>query len=514
MSKTRSKIRRLSGTSCVGTAWTARSAGTRPGRNSSRTCGPTISISSWPIARSPNFSGLHALALAHEYAPETPFIFVSGTIGEEIAIESLRNGATDYVLKSQLSRLPAAVRRSIQEVQQRERNRDMEKRLQQAQNLESVGTLAGGIAHDFNNLLTIIKGHASLLKRECTSPERVREISAIIDHASVRGSDLVREMLAFARQSGGVFVQTDFNGLVREAARMMRAPLGPRITLELALDESLPSILVDTGQVERIIINLIANARDALPHGGRIVVSTGRITDSSAVPCLERLPRCDYAYLQVTDNGTGMSEEVRSRIFEPFFTTKPKGKGTGLGLPVVYGVMQMHHGCIDVISTPGRGTSVELYFPLVTQEDAPREPQPAATPLVTRGTETLLVVDDEPDVLSFLRLLFEAEGYRVLTAGGAEEALALFGQHREEIQLLFSDLGLPTLSGYDLSEILQRLRPGLKCVLGSGYADTEVREHLNDTGFIAKPYGAETVLATIRAALDDVPLPQPRQLHE
>jgi two-component system cell cycle sensor histidine kinase/response regulator CckA len=453
----------------------------------------------------PNFSGLHALALAHQYAPETPFIFVSGTIGEEIAIESLRNGATDYVLKNQLSRLPAAVRRSIQEVEQRERNRDMERRLQQAQNLKSVGTLAGGIAHDFNNLLTIIKGHASLLKRECETPARVREISAIIDHAAVRGSDLVREMLAFARESGGIFALADFNHMVRESAGMMRAPLGPRISLELALDESLPPILVDTGQVERIIINLIANARDALPHGGRIVVSTGRVTESSAVPCLKGLPLREYAYLQVTDNGTGMTEETRSRIFEPFFTTKARGSGTGLGLPVVYGVMQMHHGAIEVTSAPGQGTTVELYFPLITAEENPRVHQPPAAPRATRGSETLLVVDDEPDVLSFLRLMLEAEGYRVLTAANAEEALALFGKHRDEIQLLFSDLGLPTLSGYDLSEILQRLRPGMKCVLGSGYADAEVREHLHDAGFIAKPYTPETTLATIRAALDDAP---------
>jgi signal transduction histidine kinase len=453
----------------------------------------------------PNFSGLHALALAHEYTPEIPFIFVSGTIGEEIAIESLRNGATDYVLKGQLSRLPAAVRRAMEEAYQRERNRDMEKRLQQAQNLESVGTLAGGIAHDFNNILTIIKGHASLLKRECESPDRVQEISAIIDHAAVRGSDLVREMLAFARQSGGVFALADFNQLVREAAGMMRAPLGPRISLEMALDQALPPLLVDTGQIERIIINLIANARDALPHGGRIVVSTGQVTESSSVPCLERLPKRDYAYLQVSDNGTGMTEETRCRIFEPFFTTKAKGKGTGLGMPVVYGVMQMHSGAIEVTSAVGKGTSVELYFPLITEEDQPPARRPVEAPKATRGTETLLVVDDEPEVLSFLRLVLEAEGYRVLTAGNAEEALALFGQHRDDIQLLFSDLGLPTLSGYDLSEILQRLRPGLKCVLGSGYADTEVKEHLHDAGFLAKPYAPETVLATIRAALDESP---------
>ncbi len=450
----------------------------------------------------PGFSGLQALALAHEYAPETPFIFVSGTIGEEIAIESLRNGATDYVLKGQLSRLPTAVRRSIQEVEQRERNREMEKRLQQAQKLESVGTLAGGIAHDFNNILTIIKGHASLLERECETPERVREISAIIDHAAVRGSDLVREMLAFARQSGGVFNLNDFSALVREAVEMMRAPLGPRIQLETALDQSLPPLLLDSGQVERILVNLITNARDALPHGGRIVVSTGRINEPATVPCLQGLPMREYAYLQVSDNGTGMTEETRRRIFEPFFTTKAKGKGTGLGMPVVYGVMQMHNGTIDIRSEVGKGTSVELYFPLITEEAHPQVRPPAAAPRDTRGHETLLVVDDEPEVLSFLRIMLEAEGYHVLTAANAEEALALYGQHRDEIQLLFSDLGLPTLSGYDLSEILQRLRPGLKCVLGSGYADTEVKEHLHDTRFIAKPYAPENVLVTIRAVLD------------
>jgi two-component system cell cycle sensor histidine kinase/response regulator CckA len=398
------------------------------------------------------------------------------------------------------------VRRSLQEVSNRDRTRELTKRLQQAQNLETVGTLAGGIAHDFNNILTIIKGHASILQREYGSLPRVREICTIIDHASHRGSDLVKEMLAFARKSEGIFSLADFNKLVRDAAEMFREPVAAlNVRLELALDASLPQFVVDTGQVERIVINLITNARDAMPDGGRIVLSTGRVQDCSTVPCLAGMPVREYAYLQVSDDGAGMDEATRNRIFEPFFTTKAKGKGTGLGMPVVYGVMQMHHGTIDVTSVPGQGTTIALYFPIVAEEEGTAKARRVAPTKIRGNNETLLVVDDEPDVLSFLRVMLEAEGYRVLAASNAEEALEVFHAHRNEIKLLFSDLGLPTMSGYELGELLHQQRPGFRTLLGSGYADSEIREQLEGNPymtFVSKPYSPDEVLMAISSALD------------
>jgi signal transduction histidine kinase len=458
----------------------------------------------------PAFTGMHALELARKHAPEVPFIFVSGSMGEELAIESLRNGATDYVLKERLSRLVPAVRRAMEEARERSKGLEMEMRLRQAQNLETVGTLAGGIAHDFNNILTIIKGHASLLDLEARHPERVAEIASIIDHAARRGSDLVKQILAFARKSDGTFTMTDFNRLIEDIVSMLREAVSRNITFELDLDEHLPQIVADAAQIERVIINLVTNASDAMPRGGRIILSTQRVAGNGEVPCLSELPDQEYLLLRVSDTGTGMDEDTRRHIFEPFFTTKPKGKGTGLGMPVVYGLMQMHRGGIDVASEPGKGTAISLYFPVVTEEMAPAVRKAADTPAETRGTEMLLVVDDEPDVLSFVRAMLEAHGYRVLTAANSEEALALFHEHRDEIKLLFSDLGLPTLNGFDLSELLQRLKPGLKVLLASGYADGQFKTRLNEPteiGFIAKPYSPETVLRAIRATLDESEFP-------
>jgi two-component system cell cycle sensor histidine kinase/response regulator CckA len=456
--------------------------------------------------RLPGFTGMRALDLARQYAPATPFIFISGSMGEDSAIESLRNGATDYVLKGRLSRLVPAVRRAILEAKERERSLDMERRLRQTQNLETVGTLAGGIAHDFNNILTIIKGHAALLDREAFAPDRVLEISAVIDHAARRGADLVKQMLAFAHKSEGIFSPTDFNQLVRLLTDMLRETVSRNLRFEFRLDETLPVVMADGPQIERVVINLVNNARDAMPNGGCITFSTERITESTSVPCLADLPRQEYLLLSVADNGTGMDEATRRRIFEPFFTTKARGKGTGLGMPVVYGLMQMHHGTIDVTSQPNQGTTVRLYFPIVTK--CPEPPKQEAAPSTTRsgGTETLLVVDDEPDVISFLRLLLESEGYKVLAAENAEEATAIFKEHRDEISLLFSDLGLPTASGFELAKTLQRLKPGLKSLLASGYADAEFKQQLQrhpSTAFISKPYSPEVVLAAIRAALDE-----------
>jgi two-component system cell cycle sensor histidine kinase/response regulator CckA len=453
----------------------------------------------------PGFGGMHALELARVHAPSTPFIFVSGSMAEDSAIDSLRNGATDYVLKGRLSRLVPAVRRAIQEASERERGLEMERRLRQAQNLETVGTLAGGIAHDFNNILTIIKGHTALLDREAFAPDRVLEIAAVIDHAARRGSDLVKQMLAFARKSEGIFSPTDFNRLVRDLAAMLREALSRNISFEFKLDDSLPQIMADGPQIERGLINLVNNASDAMPAGGRIIFTTERITNPASVSCLTELPVQEYVKLCVTDTGTGMDEATRRRIFEPFFTTKAKGKGTGLGMPVVYGLIQMHHGAIDVESHPGQGTAISLYFPIVIQREEPAVRPPAA-PSLARGTETLLVVDDEPHVISFLRILLEAEGYTVLAASNAEEAIALFHEHNDEIKLLFSDLGLPTISGFELGQILQGFNPELKLLLASGYADGRFKQQLQGesaTGFISKPYSPEVALAAIRATLDE-----------
>ena len=451
----------------------------------------------------PQFNGLHALEVARELAPGTPFIFVSGTLNEDIAIESLRSGATDYVLKDRLGRLVPAVRRAIAESTEKARSLEMEQRLRQSQRLEAVGTLAGGIAHDFNNILTIIKGYTTLLPMESESPNRVREIASTIDRASQRGAEMISQLLAFARKSDGAFTSTDVNQRVREIASMLRPAMPPNIAFELRLEENLPEIHADQGQVERVIVNLCTNARDAMPNGGTITFSTIRVPGDQA-PLHSSQETAQYLCLRVSDNGCGMDEATRQRIFEPFFTTKPRGKGTGLGMPVVYGLMQTHNGLVDVQSEVGRGTSISLYFPVPAEPLPQLLAQSPPPPNAVDGTETILVVDDEPDVRYFLEVILKAHGYQVLSARNAEQALGTLPPSMP-VHLLFSDIGLPSIDGFELSRRLRELHPGVKTVLCSGYADgglkTKMAEHGID-GFVAKPYDMNELMQTIRAVLD------------
>jgi len=452
----------------------------------------------------PEFGGLHALELAREHAPEIPFIFVSGTIDEDFAIESLRNGATDYVLKERLSRLVPAVRRAIAELNERNKNQDMEQRLRQAQRLEAVGTLAGGVAHDFNNILTIIKGHTSLLMMEANRPDRVNEIAATINHAAQRGSDLVSQLLAFARKSDSTFTSTDINQHIRQITSMLRASLPRNITFELQLDETVPEIHADPGQLERVLINLTTNARDAMPKGGKITFHTSRVhKDSLRFQSAEGIE--NYLCLRVTDTGTGMDETTRQHLFEPFFTTKPKGQGTGLGMPVVYGLMQSHNGFIDVQSELGKGTSISLFLPIPASQTPQLAVAPQNVPKPAGGTEVVLIVDDEPDVSYFVEVILKLHGYQVLTAVSAEEALDKLREDPDKVNLIFSDIGLPQLDGFGLAAEARKISPEVKVMMASGYIDSSLKtrmaeEHID--GFLAKPYDMNDLLENLRMVLD------------
>jgi two-component system, cell cycle sensor histidine kinase and response regulator CckA len=452
----------------------------------------------------PQFNGLHALEIARRVVPGIPFIFVSGTIEEDSAIESLRSGATDYVLKGRLNRLVPAVRRAMAEFEERAKSQEMEQRLHQAQRLEAVGTLAGGIAHDFNNILTIIKGYTSLLSMECERPERVQEIAETIDRASLRGSELVTQLLAFARKTDGAFTATALNHRVEEIASMLKPSLPQNIAFELQLEEGLPEIFADPGQVERVLINLATNARDAMPDGGKIIFSTSKVQSDEAPAHLNR-EIDQYLCLRVTDTGCGMDEATLQRIFEPFFTTKPRGKGTGLGMPVVYGLMQSHNGFIDVQSGVGKGTSISLFFPVPARPSAPPVERPPDTPLSLDGTETVLLVDDEPDVRHFLEMILKVHGYNVLSAPDAKAALELLPPPPGEVHLLFSDVGLPKIDGFELSRSVRQSQPRLRTILCSGYTDGSLKaqmakEHIE--GFVGKPYNTQELLQTIRTVLD------------
>jgi two-component system, cell cycle sensor histidine kinase and response regulator CckA len=452
----------------------------------------------------PRFSGLEALTFAQSVYPNIPFVFLSGTIGEETAIESLRNGATDYVLKDRLSRLVPAVMRALADTKNRASYQQMEQRLREAQRLEAIGTLAGGVAHDFNNLLTIISGNISLLRLASDQPGRVLAVAETIDRAVQRGADLVRGLLVFARQGQTRLALTDIAKQVHDTVGMLQATLPENISITQHYAPDLPQILADPAQIDRIFINLLTNARDAMPRGGTISITVSLVL-AGPFPDQPKEVAKEYLRVEVNDTGVGMEESVRQHIFEPFFTTKPSGKGTGLGLPVVYGLMQNHHGFVDVKSELGVGTTFTLFFPVPSPGERGVMEETEALPIRSSGSETILVVEDEADVAKFLETLFALSGYKVLLAKGSQEAIETFSELREEIHLVFSDVDLAKVDGFALCTRLKELKPDLKVILTSGHIDRSIEERQKQYGidaFVPKPYNPQELVRRVRAALD------------
>jgi len=312
----------------------------------------------------PKFSGFQALEIAHALKPQVPFIFVSGTIGEEMAIKSLQDGATDYVLKNRLTRLVPAVRRALEEAHERAMLRAMRARLYEARRLEIIGMLAGGLAHDFNNVLQVLKTYIALLPLESDHPDQIVKIAETLDTTTDRGAELMRELLVFARKTDVRLTSVDVVPLINEVIEAHKAWLPENISIALQSKKELPPIFADPSQIDRMLTNLIMNAKDAMPEGGCITISAEVIQFESAPPYSWQSNDMPYLCLKVSDTGMGMDEATRLQAFEPFFTTKPHGKGTGLGLSVVFGLMQVHNGLIDLQSMPDKGTTIALFFPL------------------------------------------------------------------------------------------------------------------------------------------------------
>ena len=453
----------------------------------------------------PRFSGFHALEIARALKPEIPFVFVSGTIGEETAIESLRNGATDYVLKDRLNRLVPAVRRALSEAEERTLCRQLQQRLREAGRMEAISALSNGIAHDFNNILTIILGHTSLLTMESAHPDRVLEISETISEAARRAVEIVDQLLAFGRKSESHVVPIDLNHYLKSRLDLMKENLRNQVVLRLEPHEGLPAIQADPYQLEWILLNLVENAVDSMPDGGRLVLSTSIVEADMHPELLHEVDSGQYVSLKVTDEGMGMDAATRDHVFEPFYTTKERGRGTGLGLPVVFGLVQSQKGCIDVQSELGQGTTVSLFFPVVaTPRTKPTKAAHGLDPHLC-GSETILVIEDEPDVGFFVGTILRSHGHRIFVAHDVDEALELFEAHRNEIQLVFSDIGLPKVDGIDLCAQLKMLKPELRVILSSGYSPKEFKARMDKIGadaFLSKPYHTRDILMGVRKVLD------------
>ena len=384
--------------------------------------------------------------------------------------------------------------------------RALEERLQQAQRMEAVGGLAAGIAHDFNNVLSVVISYAELVLLDLADQSPMRADVQEIKTAAFRASELTRHLLAFSRQQVLQPRVFDLNKVLAELQKMLRRLISEDIELTISLAPEVGRVHADPGQIEQVIVNLVVNARDAMPKGGGLALETANVElDESYTQLQVDVQPGPYVMLAVSDTGTGMTPEVRARIFEPFFTTKEQGKGTGLGLATVFGIVRQSGGHIAVYSELGKGTAFKVYLPRV---DRPAEVShsSAQTPQVLTGSEMILLVEDEAQVRAVASRILRGNGYEVLEAQNGGEALLLCEKHGTRLRLLLTDVVLPLLSGRQLAERLSGLFPQLKVLYMSGYTDDAIIRHgILDPGvsFIQKPLTPNELLRKVRTLLDE-----------
>jgi two-component system cell cycle sensor histidine kinase/response regulator CckA len=581
----------------------------------------------------PAFDGMSALKVVHAKWPAIPLIFVSGTFGEELAVDSLKNGATDYVLKDHLARLAPAVRRAMQDVEERAENRRTHEALQEteerlriifsqsslgialvgadgrpiltnaalqkmlgytaeelngmafqefthpddcardinnysqliqgqlkgyqlekryirkdgqvvwtsisvsvardatgradfaikmvediterrnleakfieAQKMEVIGQLASGVAHDFNNILAVIMGYTELTLQKLNSEPELTSYLEAIRSSAERASGLTRQLLIFSRKQTVQPVVLDLNEVVKDLDKMLRRLIDENIELVIVPGKKIGHIKADSGYIGQVMMNLVVNARDAMPNGGKLTIATDNATlDENFARKHHGAVPGDYVAFSVSDTGMGMTEEIKARLFEAFFTTKPKGKGTGLGLATCQTIVQQTGGYIQVATELGKGTTFKIYFPLV---DLPLDvaPRPCQAGPLPRGTETLLVVEDDPAVRHLARNVLEAQGYNVLSAANGQDGLHVARDHKgPPIGLVVTDVIMPLMGGKVMAEWLKTANSNLQILFTSGYTDEAVTRHgVLETGvqFLPKPYTPATLAHKVREMLD------------
>jgi PAS domain S-box-containing protein len=384
------------------------------------------------------------------------------------------------------------------------RRRDLEEQLRQSQKMEAIGRLAGGVAHDFNNMLNVILGHANLGLRRADRPERLAASLREILAAAQRSRDLTRQLLAFSRRQTIAPRVLDLNVCIRDIESLLRRLIGEDVALHFAAGRGLWHVSMDPSQLDQTLTNLAVNARDAMAFGGRLTIETRNVAIDDAYCASHPDARPgEFVMIGVSDTGRGMDRATLDRAFEPFFTTKPEGEGTGLGLSTVYGVVRQNGGSVILYSEPGRGTTVRVYLP--RHEGAPEARAEAAPAPLRRGAERVLLVEDEAALLALTEELLTELGYEVLAAEGPLEAIALAARPEPPIDLLLTDVIMPSMNGKQLSERIRILRPGIRVLYTSGYtADAIAHRGMLDPGidFLEKPFTLDALAAKIREALD------------
>ena len=466
----------------------------------------------------PQFTGLRALELLKERGLEVPFILVSGTIGEEIAVTAMKNGATDYLLKDRLGRLGSAVTHALAESQrtaelrsanqalrlQTEERKHLEEHYRQAQKMEAIGTLAGGIAHDFNNILGAVVGYTDLARMVLEGNPEVRKHLDAVMQATRRAADLVRQILTFSRQQPLERRPIQLRPVVAETVGLLRATIPSTIEFDVSLATDAPTVLADSTQIHQILMNLGTNAWHAMKDGtGQLQVKLEKFEVDAAQSAMEpRLRPGAYARVAVGDSGCGMDQATLRRMFEPFFTTKAPGEGTGLGLSVVHGIVDAHDGVVTVESQPGKGTMFHLYFP--AHAGTPMPPPPKENNVARGHGERVLVVDDEELLARLMQKGLTALGYQAECMTQPEAALALVRADPERFALVVTDQTMPGMTGVDLASQLRDIRLGLPVIMMTGYTAALMAERVEAAGIrqlLFKPITIHALGDAVHAAL-------------
>ncbi len=377
----------------------------------------------------------------------------------------------------------------------------MQEHLFQSQKMDSIGVLAGGIAHDFNNILTAIIGHSEIIRRSALEEKAARSLN-VIEEAARRAGRMISKLLGFARKSNFEIVPLNMNDVIFDTVKLLERVIDRRINLTVELDNRLPLIQGDVNQMEQVIMNLIVNARDAMPNGGRIVIKTTDREITNGMPDVPPyVPPGEYVLISVGDTGTGIPRDIINKIFEPFFTTKERGKGTGLGLSMVYGVVKEHKGYIAVHSEQGKGTVFTIYVPAsrTTVKTEEKQQMPSVS-----GSETVLIVDDEPDILHAVQDALTTHGYKVFAVSDPTVALSIFNKLSKETALVITDIVMPKLNGKELISRIKAINPDVKILAISGYTKyVAPKDEIGDiNGFLQKPFESYYLLSVVRRILD------------
>ncbi|SFF68738.1 response regulator [Methylobacterium sp. yr596] len=497
----------------------------------------------------PAFDGMSALAMARAHCPEIPFVFVSGTLGEDVAVEALKNGATDYVTKQRLDRLPRVILRALSEARAhvlrrqaeqalRDLNESLEQRvaertrelaeantalqhqiaereriedaLRQAQRLEAVGQLTSGVAHDFNNLLTVIAGNIEFLER-AVFDDRSRRRLEMMRGAAERGARLTAQLLAFSRRQKLEPVPVQLNRTVASMRDLLQSSMGGSSRIEMTLQPDLWPALVDATQIELIILNLAINARDAMAVGGCLTIETANVRLTSPPARVEEPNPGEYAMVAVSDTGTGIPAEVLARVFEPFFTTKEVGKGSGLGLAQVYGFAKQSGGGVRIDIRVGEGTSVRVYLPRAAGEAALHELRPALADVSlardASDKRVVLVVDDDSAVRDITTTRLAEAGYAVREAGSGLAAIQAL-EADAAVDLAVLDFAMPGMNGVEVATVIRSRWPAIQILFVTGYADHTALSQVDvggDDRVVQKPFRGEDLERKVASILERRP---------